>query len=172
MGPSWSLQPIITQLLFLLWKIIRHGADCCHNKGKPSGAIRLFTTKSRQQCATLFIMRLHQKYRENSISVVSFFTLRTETVVQWIRFGIDSVDARRPGCIDLIIKTTSNSRQTKINYLHSSNEENSQSKRADLDGNFFGGSAVTVKWLKKLALYKYLYKVCLCGQKKNCIRTC
>ena len=33
---------------------------------------------------------------------------------------------------------------------------NSQNKRADLDGNFFGGSAVTVKSLYKLALHKIL----------------
>jgi len=38
--------------------------------------------------------------------------------------------------------------------LHSFNEENSQNKHADFDGNFFGGVAVTVKSLYKLDLYK------------------
>ena len=39
-------------------------------------------------------------------------------------------------------------------HSHSSNEDNSQNKRADLDDNLFGGSAVTVKSLYKLALHK------------------
>ena len=96
-----------------------------------------------------------------------------------------SADARRPGWIDLTtMKTTTNSRQTsphisynhihnitKKNHLHSSNEENSLNEHADLHGNFFGGSVVTVKSHYKLALYKIpldgafvctsIYKLCL-----------
>ena len=40
--------------------------------------------------------------------------------------------------------------------LHSSNEENAQNKRADLDGNFFGGAAVTVNTLYKLTLHAFV----------------
>ena len=39
-------------------------------------------------------------------------------------------------------------------HLRSSNEVNSQNKCSHLDGNFFSGSAITVKSLYKLALHK------------------
>ena len=67
------------------------------------------------------------------------------------------MDARRPGWIDPVMKKTSTTCQTsphlsymyiyihyviKFNHLHSSNEENLQNKRADLDGNFVDRSAV------------------------------
>ena len=67
-----------------------------------------------------------------------------------------SADARRPGWIDPIMKTIFTTQQTSLhlsyihihtlpynkNNLYSSNEENSQIKRAYLDGNYVGRSAV------------------------------
>ena len=114
---------------------------------------------------------------KDTISQLYFcYPLNRPGLKQWSSgfVGIDShrhsAVARRPGWIDLTMKTTINSRQTsphvsfihihthgyKNNRSHFSNDENSQNKRADLDGSFFGGSAVTVKSLYKLALHKIL----------------
>ena len=88
----------------------------------------------------------------SKLSLLPFEPSRTETMTSgFVRDNHrHSADTRRLGWIDLTMKTTTTSSQTsrhlyyihihklrykiKINHLHSSNEENSQNKRADLRG--------------------------------------
>ena len=65
--------------------------------------------------------------------------------------------------LELTVTDTVRVPHYKKNHLHSSNEENSQNKQADLNGNFFGVSAVTIKSLHKLALHKIPLAVRLCA---------
>ena len=99
----------------------------------------------------------HVKGKTASVSCLVGYPLNQPELKKWSRgfIGIDiyrhSADARRQGWIDLNMKTT-----TDCHFLHSSNKENSQNKRADLDSNFFGSAMVTIKSLYKLALHKIL----------------
>ena len=74
-----------------------------------------------------------------------------------------SADARRPGWIDLTMKTTTNSCQTShISYIKMTcipqNEENSQNKR-----NFFDGSAVIETSLYSFTQNSLRRRVCAHG---------
>ena len=128
-----------------------------------NSALHQFTTKSWQQYATLFLIHC---FPVSCLFVLpfGFESTRTETVVQWICWRShtqtqrNSADARRPGWIDLTMKTTTNSRQASphLSYAHIHTYTTLQikltcipltkkihkTKRTDLDGNFFGCSAV------------------------------
>ena len=155
----------------------------CRNKGEPSGSLKVpYVDLQRNRDSNMPHCTWKDSISKLSF-LLPFESTRTETVVQLIRWDSHrhSADARRPVWIDLTMKTSSQPKrtasqpasqqppnfsspilhtytyttlQTKFTCILLTERNNSQNKRADLDGNFFGGSAVTVKSLYKLALHK------------------
>ena len=161
-------------------KILRHRVDCwfsCHNKGEPRPKRCLMSVYNEIATAFSFAVphTIVATEQGNTVSVAVFLlpfeSTRTETVVRWIRWDCHrhsvSADARRPGWIDLILKTTTNSRQTShISYIHNYYTYTTlQTKftcipltkkihktNAQISTAISSAAAVTVKSLCKLAL--------------------
>ena len=101
-----------SQNMYLLHNSVYY--DRCfssRDNGGISGVLCRFTTKSRQQYVTLFLIRLYQQYRERqSVFLLPFET--TRQLKQWSSGFVEidchrrSANARQPGWIDLTIYFT------------------------------------------------------------------